>query len=202
MSRRAFTLIETIVTLAVAALILGTAIALWVSTGQMSRVADLAGGLQEAALAMAIIEGDLVQAVRKPDPAVDRVVRLTDRSAQLVRAAIAPDGTVSGKLVVYRFIKQDGTFRVRRRAGGEEQLLPGVFDAIAFDQLDGAGGPFVRVTLSVAVHGGGPSDRASDHAVLTALVRTCGPELIQSEAFAWPDLDAVRQVPFETGPEY
>jgi hypothetical protein len=198
--RAGFTLVEAIVALGIGLVAIVAILMIFFSIGKMSHVSDLSGALQDAALAMAIIQKDLTQAAQKPDPKAEGTVVVLPQAFQLLRAQLRPDGSVDGKLVVYQKEPTSGKhFRLRRAFGRERSLLPGVFRSVRFQQLEGAGGPFVRVTLRVSTHDaaeGARPPKASEEAVLSSLVRVMGPEMAGSKSFTWSFMSLLKLIPF------
>jgi type II secretory pathway pseudopilin PulG len=201
--RAAFTLVEALVATALGCIVLAGILAFTQGARQMAQSGDLAGALQEAALAMLTIERDLLQAVQKPDPKVREVVMVTQKSVRMIRGRVKADGSIGGQLVVYRKEKTPaGNFRLLREEGGQQRRLPGLFRLAGFETLEGAGGPFVRVTLVVVSHDASPAANpsGSEQAILTSLVRVVGPESIDTEMFDWNFLDELKSVPFADDP--
>lgn len=193
------TLVETVVATAVGVLVAMAMAGLFQSMRKMSHASDLAGTQQEAALAMANIHRDLTLAVQKPDPKSAGPVVVKPDAFQVLQNKIERDGTVRAKLVVYKAEPTPGgNLKLRRRSDGEDRLMPGTYTAISFQQLEGSGGPFVRVTLRMSVHdtAGADASKGSESAVLTALVRCSGPELVTSTMFSWSFLDSLRGIDF------
>lgn len=196
--RAGFTLMEAVIATVIGALVLGAGVVILQATRRMSKAGDLSSALAEAAMAMEYIHRDLMQAVQKPDPAVDRVVFVSKEAVQFVRGIRGPEGALLGERVVYR---RDTTgtnrFRLLRQSGVDaEAPLPGAYSAVKFSSFKGTGGPFVRVTLHViasAVPQGTPAT-GSDEAVLTSLVRVAGPEMLSAPFFKWTFMDDLNSV--------
>jgi len=191
-ARRGFTLAEALVALAIGLLVIGAILVVFYSLNKMSRSSELSGALQEAALAMSIVQRDLVQAVQRPDPTSTSPVLVEPNSFQMIRGVLRPDGRIDGQRITYR--KQptaSGAFRLRRDVNDTTSLVPGAFKSVQFAQLDGNGGPFVRVTMRLEVQEGGAQE-----CMLSSLVRVCGPELIGSPAFSWDFMDSLLPIVF------
>lgn len=194
-------LIEGLLAVVLGCMVLGVLMALSSSTNKMAAASDISAAMQEGAIALHTIQRDVMQAVPRPDPDKPDAVQTNPNDFQLLRGAFKPDGAVDGQLVVYRKQSTPGrNFRLTRRvASGKEQLVPGLFRSVTFAQLDGAGGPFVRITLRLAAHDAPPKPgppKASEEAVLSALVRIMGPELGGSPQFSWKFLDLLKLIPF------
>jgi hypothetical protein len=197
--RSGTTLIEVLVASVVGLLVLGAMAGLMLSVRKMSHASDLSSTMQEASLAMASIHRDLTLAVQKPDPRSDSPVVVKADAFEVLQNKLERNGSVRAKLVTYQAVRSEGGhFRLRRRSDGEERLLPGIYSAISFTELEGAGGPFVRVTMRLSVHDSASADasKGSESAVLTALVRVSGPELVNSDFFTWGFLDSLRAIEF------
>lgn len=198
--RRGVTFVEALVALLLAVVAFGMMWTLYFSTARMGHMGDLAGAMQEAAIALQILQRDLTQAVQKPDPSVDCAVQIRRNGFQLLRAEFQPDGRISGKLVVFRReATPNGNFRLKRTFDGQDSRLPGLYRDVKFVQLRGAGGPYIRVTLRVATHDVKAADvagKASEEAVVSALVRVMGPEAVGGSVFSFPFLDLLRNIPF------
>lgn len=180
-SRGGATMAEALVAVGIGFLVIGGSLMVFLSLRKMGQSSELSGALQEAALAMTIVQRDLVQAVHRPDPTATSPVMVLPKSFQLIRGVLKPDGTIEGDRIVYR--KEPvgkETYRLRRDVGGKTSLVPGVFREVQFAECKGDGGPFVRVTMRVEVHEG-----SKQECMLSSLVRVCGPENIRSEAFSW-----------------
>jgi hypothetical protein len=189
---------EAVLALALGLLVLGAIVTISQAIRKMSHMGDLAGTLQEAAIAMAYMEKDLTQAVQKPDPKFDSPVILGADRFQLLRAVPKPDGSIGGQLVVYRVVASTGgNFRLRRQFVKDEQNIPGLFRAVRFAQLRGPGGPFVRVTLRMMSHDTAESTgKGSEEAVLTGLVRVMGPEMVSSRALSFGFMGSLNAIDF------
>jgi hypothetical protein len=199
--RRGTTLLEALIATVVGMLALAAVVLVLWSVRKMEGAGNVASALQEAALAMSTIQEDLSQAVQKPDPKVDAAVMVKPQSVQLLRGILKNDGTIDAKLVEYRKEKTPaGNFRLLRRYGGAQDRMPGLYRAMQFDQLDGPGGPFVRVTLRVATADvaaeKGKDAGGLEETVLTALVRVQGPEMAGSKAFGWSFLSLLKLIPW------
>lgn len=198
--RRGVTFVEALVSLLLATVAMGMMFSLYSSTVRMGHAGDLAGAMQEAAIALQILQRDLTQAVQKPDPSVDCAVQIKKNGFQLLRAEFQPSGSINGKLVVYRKEPTpNGNFRIKRTFDGVDSRLPGLYRAIKFVELQGAGGPFVRITLRVATHDIAAKDvegKASEEAVVSALVRVMGPENVGGTIFEFPFLSLLKNIPF------
>jgi prepilin-type N-terminal cleavage/methylation domain-containing protein len=198
--KRGFTLVETVMAVAVGLLALGAMTAMFVGIRKMAGQADIAATLQEGSLAMASLQKDLTQAVQKPDPTLDSAVIVKAGAFQMVRGEFAPDGTVKGGLVVYRTVgTPGGLFRLVRTHNSSERRIPGLFKQIKFVQLRAAGGPYVRVTMKMAAQDTATSAQStsgSQEAVLTSLTRIQGPEMITATAFSWSQLEALTKIEF------
>lgn len=197
--RKGFTVMEALLAAGLGALVLGGMITIFSAIRKMAGVGELAGTLQEAALAMAHIEKDLTQAVQKPDPAVDSPVLVGKDHFQMLRAEFKPDGAIQGKLVAYQAVgTEGGNFRLERRFGSQKSTIPGVFRSVSFAAFDGPGGPFVRVTLVMAVvdTSGPSSGKGSEEAVLSGLVRVMGPEMIGSQAYGFDLMQSLKTIDF------
>jgi hypothetical protein len=190
---------EVLLAAGIGALVLGGMITIFGAIRKMAGVGELAGTLQEASLALAYIEKDLTQAVQKPDPAVDSPVVVAKDHFQMLRAEFEPDGTIKGKLVVYQVIGTDGgNFRLKRRFGSQESPIPGIFRRVQFASFDGPGGPFVRVTLVMAVTdtANPTAGKGFEEAVLSGLVRVMGPEMIGSQAYGFDLMQSLKGIDF------
>lgn len=198
--RSATTLIEVLVALMVGLGALGAIFTIFFSVRKMEHAGDLSGSLQEAALAMAIIHKDLTQAVQKPAPGVTSAVRPTADGFQLIRGVLKPDGSIQGLQVQYRKVfTPQGNYRMERKVKTALSSLPGLYRSVEFIGLNGAGGPFVRVTLHLAVHDtaagpGGP--KGSEEAVVSSLVRIQGPEMVGSTSFPFSFMSALMGLGF------
>lgn len=200
-SRHAFTLIEAVLVVAIAALLIATMMTVYSSTNKMAHYGDLASALQEGSLALAMIQDDLSQAVQKPDKNVAGAVIVLPNSFQLLRAKLQPGGAIAGELVVYKKIANPaGGFRLKRQVGSNKAFVPGVFNDVQFAQFDGDGGPFVRMTLKVSAHQtdtpAGQEKQGSDEAVLTTLIRVQGPEMVGGGGFSWSFMSGLLTIPF------
>lgn len=176
--RDAFTMAEATVALGIGLLVIGAILMVFVSIGKMTRSSGLSGAMQEAALAMAIVQKDLMQAVQKPDPKADSPVLTLPTSFQMIRGTLRPDGSITGERIVYRKEPATPPYRLRRQVGEQSALLPGVFKDLRFAEVEGKGGPFVRVLMRLEVNEGGKQE-----CLLSSLVRVSGPEYIQSPVF-------------------
>lgn len=199
--RRGATLVEALLATVLALMALSAVLMILFSVRKMESAGDLAGALQEASLAMAVIQEDLSQAVQKPDPSVDTAVQVSKKSVQLLRGVLKDDGSIDAKRVVYeKEATAGGNFRLLRKYDSERGFLPGVYRSLRFDQLEGAGGPFVRVTLHLAVTDSsipvGQSASGLQEAVLTSLVRIQGPEMVGSRAFGWSFMSLLKLIPW------
>lgn len=199
--RHAVTFVEVLVALTLALIALGLVFSLYSSTNRMSHMSDLSAAMQEGAIAMATLQADLTQAVQKPDPLVDSAVLVRKNGFQMLRAEFLPDGSISGKLVVYRKERTGaGNFRVRRTFDGKDSQLPGLYRDVKFARLGStAGEPYVRVTLRVATHdvpGQAAIGKASEEAVISSLVRVMGPEMVGSSVFPFSFLGLLNNIPF------
>jgi type II secretory pathway pseudopilin PulG len=190
------TLVEALVALAIGLVVMGGAVSLLVSTSRFSRAGELAGALQEAALAIANIERDAVSALPTADgkPAI----RVTANEVRMAIGAFAADGTVTATLVRYTAEPQpSGGFRISRTAKGRGGQFPALLDRYRFELLGGPGGPFLRVTLRVTGHAapaGGSKPAGPDPAVLATLVRLAAVELPGTKLNAMTFLDPVAAV--------
>jgi type II secretory pathway pseudopilin PulG len=179
MRRRAFTMAEALVALGIGLLVIGAMLMVFLSIGKMTRSSELSGALQEAALAMAIIQKDLMQAVQKPDPNSKSPVQTLPTSFQMIRGTLKDDGSITGERIVYRKEPTaSGAYRLRRQIGEESTLIPGTFKDLIFGEYKGDGGPYVRVSIRLEVHEGGKQE-----CLLSSLVRVSGPEFIRSPVF-------------------
>jgi len=197
--RAGVTCVEILLAVSIGLLVLAGIVVILAMVGRMSRMGEAAGSLQEAALAMALLQKDLFQAVQKPDPTVDTAVVVGSDGFQMVQGRFSRDGSVAGQLVVYRVLPTGtGNFRLRRECDGKARGVPGIFRKILFHRLMAAGGPYVRVTLCVRTRDGdaGAATAGSDEVVLSSLVRIQGPEMIGSGQLSWGFLDAVKGVDF------
>jgi hypothetical protein len=185
------TVVEAVLAMAIGIMAVSGMIGVYLSIGKMSKAGDLSYALQEASLTVAIIQQDLTQAVPEPvDPAsrdtgpVPIVRALAGGSVQLFRADLQKDGTVRRSRVVYSKQETAGRhIRLLRELDGRSGSLRGLFKSVRFEQLEGAGGPFVRVSLTVSAHDtddrGRPEPEAQE-TVVSSLVRVAGPELMGS----------------------
>lgn len=194
----AYTLVEALVATVVGLAVLTAVISLFVATRRMSNAGDLSSAMAEAAMAMETLHRDLIQAVQKPDPGIDRIVFVSREAAQFIRGERRADGVLVGQLVVYRRepAAAPGHFRLIRRLGAVESRLPGTYSSAAFASFSGTGGPFVRVTLHAVardVETGQPR-QGSDEAVLTSLIRVAGPEMIESPLHRVKAMDELEKV--------
>lgn len=181
-TRLGFTVVEMVVASAIAVLAIGGMIAVYLSIGKMTQAGDLSSTLQEAALAMATIQQDLAQA--RPEGGRGPVVRGAKGGFELTQWSLEPGGAVAPVKVRYSLEKTaTGRMRVRRERGRESRLLAGLYRSIRFEQLEGAGGPFVRVFLTACSHDlkGDRPVGAAEETVMTTLVRTAAPELVASK---------------------
>ena len=201
MTRRtdAYTLVETLVSVAVGLACLAIMITLFTATRRMTNVGDLSSALSQASIAMEILHRDLSQAVQKPVPTVDRIVfpLKTNDGFRFIRGERRDDGTLTGKLVSYQRERTSaGNFRLVRRIDAQEDRLPGTFSAIKVGTFKATGGPFLRVTLHVVARDVTSSSPAqgSDEAVLTTLVRVAGPEMIQSGLLEFKFMEALKSI--------
>lgn len=200
-TRRAFTLLEAVLVVAIAALLIATLMTIYFSTNRMAHYGDLSAALQEGSLALALIQDDLSQAVQKPDRNVSGAVMVLPNAFQLLRAKLGPGGSISGELVVYKKMPNpSGGFRLKRQVGAAKAFIPGIFNEVQFEQFEGDGGPFVRMTLKVSAHASeatpGQPRKGSDEAILTTLVRVQGPEMVGSGGFAWSFMSSLLTIPF------
>lgn len=199
--RHAVTFVEALVALTLALIALGMVFSLYSSTNKMSHMSELSAAMQEGSIAMALLQEDLTQAVQKPDPSVDSAVIVKKTGFQMLRAVFQPDGSISGKLVVYRKEPTPaGNFRIKRTVDGKDTRLPGLYRDVKFSRLGNvAGEPYVRVTLRVATHdvpGQAAIGKASEEAVLSSLVRVMGPEMVGSSILSFPFLGVLNSIPF------
>jgi hypothetical protein len=201
MRRRAFTVAEVLVALAIGFAVLAAILGIFQAIRRMSHMGDLAGTLQEAAMAMAYIEKDLSQAVQKPDPKFDSAVIVGKDYFQMLKAECKPDGAIAGQLVIYQtLVSPGGNLRLRRRQGAEGRAIPGLFRQVSFQQLKGPGGPYVRVTLTLATHDvTATTGKASEEAVVTGLVRVMGPEMVGSKAYSFGFMEGLNEIKFLEG---
>lgn len=198
--RRGTTLLESLLATALALGAIAAILMIFYSMRKMEGAGDVAGALQEATLAMAIIQEDLAQAVQNPDEP-DAAVAVRKNSVQLLRGRLKPDGSVDANLVMYQKVPTPGgNFRLKRTYGGKGHLLPGMYRSVGFVLLKGPGGPFVRAVLHVAVKDTRVAKDAQagglEEVVKTALVRVQGPEMAGSSLFGWSILDLLRKIPF------
>ena len=204
--KRGYTLVEALVATAIACLVIGGAIGLFVATRRMSNAGDLSSAMADAAMAMETIHRDLIQAVQKPDPAIDRIVYIskTKEAWQFIRGEKTADGKLTGQVVVYR--KQPtgvaGHFRILRRLGSAEGKLPGVYSEFSCYSFGAdparpvSGGPFLRVTLRAVARNAdtGQPKQSSDEALLTSLVRVAGPEMIETPLRSVKAMEELKKV--------
>lgn len=193
MTRRGTTLVEILIAFAIATVLLGAATAVLNMLQRMAGAGDLSAAMQQAGLALTAIERDLREAVTPPAVRGEPVVVSRDR-VQLIRGELGPDGALVGRLVVYERERGPGDFgwRLRRSSNGSSELLPGWFEAVDVVSLAGAGGPFVRVTLTVSSN---PRAPGAAQAVISSLVRVPRPDLVPSELVTAPyaaPLESVR----------
>jgi type II secretory pathway pseudopilin PulG len=186
-SRLAATLVEVLMALAVGIIAIAAILMIFLSVRKMEHAGDLSGALQEAALAMATIQKDLVQAVQKPLPGVTSAVLPTSDGWCMIRGVMKPDGSIEGTPVQYRRVyTQQQNYRIERKIGTDLHTLPGLYRNVDFKGLKGAGHPFVRVTLHLATHDvkiAPGKAKGSEEAVLSSLVRIQGPEGAGSSTF-------------------
>ena len=199
MRRRGTTLVEGLVAAAIGLLILGAMADLFLSIRRLTHAGDLSATLAEASLAMAQMHRDLSLAVSRPDQAANTPVLVGRSSFQLLQCALDPGGAVRAKVVMYRSLPTGGgNFRLSRSSDGEQHTLPGIYRSVEFASLRASGGPFVRVTLRLSVHDTASADpaRGAEEAVVTALVRVAGPEMVSSDFFSWSFLDSLKSLKF------
>lgn len=166
-------MVEAIIAVAVGTIALGGMIVVWLSVGKMSQAGDVSAGLQEAGLAIATIHEDLSQAL--PD-STGQVLRegAGGGAWKVRRSSLANDGGVSVEEITYaREPAGDKAFRLVRTEAGHARALRGTYTAASFRELDAAGGPFVRVSLTV------------EGTLVTTLVRVARPELSTSKLLDW-----------------
>jgi hypothetical protein len=184
MTRKAHTLIETLVAAVLGLSVFFMAFALFRATRTMSTAGDLSSAMAQATLAMEHLHRDLIRAVPSPDQKSHDIIHVfpkTNRFA-FIRADIDPQGTLVGQLVVYEREKTPGGhFRLVRQAGGKKAALPGTYSRVDLATLDDSGGPFVRVTLHVVTHDAATDPaRGSEETVITTLMRVATPEMLRS----------------------
>ena len=187
-SRLAFTLVEVLVGVALSGLVVGTMLTIYFSTTRMGFFGELSGTLQEGALAMAIVQRDLTQAVQQPGRLVTGAVIMGRNQFKLIRVRMQDDGNLAGDKIRYTWEETSaGNFRIKRSVNDAEgRYLPGLFTAVPkIEQLGGVGGgPFVRVTMTLATRDVAEENRqfqGVEKTVLTSLTRVMGPEGIQGE---------------------
>lgn len=193
-ARRAATIMEVLLAFALSTIVLGGVMVMWSSVNTMARASDLSAALLGASLALAQIESDVRTSVARPDAA--STVLVSDKRVAMVRGDAAPDGTVSGRAVVYeKEVTPTGELRLRRTAGSDAGYLPGRYRAVAMALVNGPGGPYLRVKLTVAAGAGAtPSRPASGEADAVTLLRVGGHDLRGSASFDASFLDAVKAV--------
>lgn len=152
--------------------------------------APLPGAARSPEETLAVVLADLLQGVQKRDVEGNATVRVGRTQTQVVVAEPAPDGTVSGRLVTYRWTPEPAPRRLVRRLATGSAELPARFESIDFGMFEGAGGPFVRATLRPA----SPRAGAPRPAPLTALLRASGPEMLKSDLFDWSFMDPLAAV--------
>lgn len=183
--RKGITLVDALLGLAIGSLVLGAMMLVFFSTNRMGFYGQLAGTLQEGALAMAIIQKDLVQAVQQPSRFIDQAVLLTRSDFKLIRVKLDEDGSVGGDKVRYTYEETSaGNFRISRSVGDEPaRYLPGLFAGKPdIAQLDSPGGPFIRVTLRMATRDvAAEQARGGEMAIISTVTRVMGPEEVQGE---------------------
>lgn len=197
--RNGATLMEAIVAAAIALLILGAMTDLFLSIRRMSHSGDLSATLAEASLAMAQMHRDLSLAVSRPGQDSNSPVLVGRTSFQLLQNQLDPGGAVSAKVVMYRVVPTGtGNFRLQRTSAGEQRMLPGIYRSVEFVSLRASGGPFVRITLRLSVHDTASvtPGTGSEEALVTALVRVAGPELVSSDFLSWDFLDGLKSLQF------
>ena len=205
MTRRGYTLIEVLVAASIALAVIAAAVGLLTATRKMSNVGDFGSALAEGSIALEILHRDLSCAVQKPDPSVAGVVQVVANppGLQFILARF-DDAGLSGTRVVYRREKlPTGHFRITRQEGTREPSpLPGTYAKINVETFEGAGGPFIRVTLHVLARDatGGPTS-GIDEAVLTSLIRVAGPEMLNSPSLRFKFMDGLKSVDLLKGTE-
>ena len=172
MSRRGTTLVEALVAAALGMLVLFALVCVAQLASHSSRAGAQSAALADAALVLATLERDLMQAL--PGGAA----RFQGRTLTLAVARRGPGDTLATERVAYTKVDAgDGLWRLVRTAGGRDAPLPGTYRAIHIAQWSAAGGPYVRVTLAAAARperlGGRPVPGADD-VVLGSLVRMTG----------------------------
>jgi hypothetical protein len=192
------TLLEGIVAAVIALLIFGAMMDLFLSIRRMSHAGDLSATLAEASLAMAQMHRDLAMAVSRPGQETNSPVLIGPSSFQLLQNQLDPGAAVRAKVVMYRAVATGtGNFRLQRSCEGEQRMLPGIYRSIEFVSLRATGGPFVRITLRLSVHDTkGVAGKGSEEAVVTALARVAGPELVSSDFLSWDFLDGLKSLQF------
>jgi hypothetical protein len=200
-ARCGMTVLEALLATVLGLAALAAALMILFSVNRMEGAGDVAGALQDAALAMATIQEDLSQAVQKAEPSSSGTVVVSKNSVQLLRGILKKDGSVDAKLVVYqKEATANGNFRLKRTFDGKSSHLPGVYRAVGFVQLAGPGGPYVRAILHVAVKDNRRAADASasglEEVVRTTLVRVQGPEMAGSLGFKWSFLSLLNVVNF------
>jgi len=137
---------------------------------------------------MAIIQRDLTQAVQQPGRLVSGAVIMGSSQFKLIRVRMQENGNLTGDKIRYTWEETGaGNFRIRRSVNGDPgRLLPGLFTAVPkIEQLGGiGGGPFVRVTMTLATRDISDESRrfkGAETTVLSSLTRVMGPEGIQGE---------------------
>lgn len=195
--RRGATIVETIIAVTLGLIAIIGVVALLLSVTKSTRAGDLANALQEAALALASIERDVMCAASTPDGRV--AVRVSAAELKLALGTFQTDGRVGATLVRYQpEAQQPAGFRIRRTEGSRSWTLPGLLERFRFEELGGAGGPYLRVTLHVAAPSAQPAVAArgatSEPAVLSGLIRLTGTELAGSRFYSMSFLDDVAAV--------
>ena len=200
MARRGYTLIEVLVAAAVGCAVLAATIQMLTSVRRMSNVGDFSAALAEGSLALEILHRDLSCAVQKPDPAITEVVQVSkDQPAmQFLLAKTDANGALTGTRIVYRREQlASGNFRLLRQEGTSAAIpIPGAFSKVRVETFNGAGGPFIRVTLHVVTRDVAPGSTAGglDEAVLTSLIRVAGPEMLNSGIVRFKFMDGLKSV--------
>lgn len=194
MTRRGTTLVELLVAFAIATMLLGAATGVLNLLQRMAGAGDLSGAMQQAGLALAVVERDLREAVTRPAARSEPVVVSRD-SVQLIRGELAQGGVFAGRLVVYEKERGPGGagWRLRRSSSGSSELLPGWYEGVDIVLLAGSGGPFVRVTFTVSSN---PRVPGSAQAVVSSLARVARPDLVPSELVTAPFAGPLEAVTF------
>lgn len=177
MSRRAFTLVELVVTVSIAVIIFGAALMIYNFSNRSRGVTASARALQTALLIQEELTTDLgrlVQAGASPlNVPADDPARL---SFYAYDPALGKGAAMKVRGVVYRLAKP-GAMLTRETGGAPAPIGTAPLAALVFSPFQCATGPYLRVTLTVGREPGEPPGPPTVHSFLVAVNLTASGSL-------------------------